>query len=125
MAFIWNINIFNLTDRRNENYVYSDTGRSNETIEKITPAPSKFKLKMFGGDLSIDEYRSSFNEQVTFDITLPPIIPISHNDITIGGTGIVTTIVIGIIITTAHLGGERKIIILTLESESNLEQIQR
>ena len=58
---------------------YNNT--SNETIEKITPAPSKFKLKMFGGDLSIDEYRSSFNEQVTFDITLPPIIPISHNDI--------------------------------------------
>ena len=28
------INLFNLTDRRNENFVYSDTGRSNETIEK-------------------------------------------------------------------------------------------
>ena len=28
------VNIFNLTDRRNENYVYSDTGTSNETIEK-------------------------------------------------------------------------------------------
>ena len=28
------VNIFNLTDRRNENYVYGDTGTSNETIEK-------------------------------------------------------------------------------------------
>ena len=34
----------------------------NETIEKITPAPSKFKLKMFGGCLSIEEYRELFNE---------------------------------------------------------------
>ena len=59
--------------------LYNNT--SKETVEKITPAPSKFKLKMFGGCLSIEEYRELFNEQVTFDINLPPIIPISHNDI--------------------------------------------
>ena len=28
------INVYNLTDRRNQNYVYADSGRSDETIEK-------------------------------------------------------------------------------------------
>jgi hypothetical protein len=28
------INVYNLTDRRNQNYVYADSGRPDETIEK-------------------------------------------------------------------------------------------
>jgi hypothetical protein len=28
------INVYNLTDRRNQNFVYADSGRSDETIEK-------------------------------------------------------------------------------------------
>ena len=44
--------------------------------EKIEIAPSRLLLKMFGGKLSIDEYRSS--KSSNYDIRIPPILPIKH-----------------------------------------------
>ena len=41
-------------------------------------APSKLTLKLFGGYLTIDEYRKNFNENKIHDIILQPIIPINH-----------------------------------------------
>ena len=41
-------------------------------------APSKLYLEMFGGNLTIDEYRESFNKNDYHDIELQPIIPINH-----------------------------------------------
>ena len=42
-------------------------------------APNKLLLKKFGGDLEIDEYRKK-NTKDIYDIYLPPIIPINHNN---------------------------------------------
>ena len=36
-------------------------------------APSKLYLEMFGGNLTIDEYRESFNKNDYHDIELQPI----------------------------------------------------
>ena len=44
--------------------------------EKIEIAPHRLLLKIFGGNLSIDEYRS--NNSNNYDIRIPPILPIKH-----------------------------------------------
>ena len=49
-----------------------------EKETKINPAPNKLSLKLFGGNLSIDEYRDNFNKSNIHDIKLPPILPIKH-----------------------------------------------
>ena len=50
----------------------------NKTEKSIQPAPNKLVLKLFGGDLTIDEYRNSFSKPNIHDIKLPPILPIKH-----------------------------------------------
>ena len=50
----------------------------NNSENKINPAQNKLSLKLFGGDLSINEYRSSFKKSNIHDIKLPPILPIKH-----------------------------------------------
>ena len=45
----------------------------------IEIAPNKLLLKIFGGDLTIEEYRGNFkNSNNIQDIKIPPILPISH-----------------------------------------------
>ena len=51
----------------------------NKDITKIEMAPSKLHLKSFGGDLTIEDYRSKFKKNSLYDIQIPPIIPINHN----------------------------------------------
>ncbi len=59
------------------NFYYNYT---NNTIgEKINIAPKRLTLKMFGGNLDIDEYRSSFKTNSIFNVQIPPIYPINHN----------------------------------------------
>ena len=45
--------------------------------DKINMAPNKLVLKIFGGNLSINEYRKSFNS--IYYITSPLIIPVTNN----------------------------------------------
>ena len=47
---------------------------------KISPAPSKLTLKKFGGNLDIEEYRKSSNNNQYYNVYLPPIIPISQEE---------------------------------------------
>ena len=47
-------------------------------IEKVEIAPSRLVLQIFGGTLTIDQYRSNFNKKDTYDLRIPPIIPIKH-----------------------------------------------
>lgn len=68
---------------KNDNYeitslinLYNNIINKKET--KINPAPNKLSLKLFGGNLSIDEYRDNFNKSNIHDIKLPPILPIKH-----------------------------------------------
>ena len=44
--------------------------------ERVEIAPHRLLLKSFGGDLTIDEYRS--NTSNNYDIRIPPILPIKH-----------------------------------------------
>jgi len=55
----------------------------NSKGKQVEPAPSRFVLKMFGGDLTIDEYRSHFSNNISYDTLLPPIVPICHTNIKI------------------------------------------
>ena len=50
----------------------------NKTEDSVRPAPNKLVLKIFGGNLKIDEYRDDFNKPNIHDIKLPPILPIKH-----------------------------------------------
>ena len=51
----------------------------NNTIDQsINIAPSKLVIDVFGGNQTIDEYRSSFKTNSIFNVNLPPIIPINH-----------------------------------------------
>jgi len=54
---------------------------NNEIGKRVSPAPSRYILKMFGGDLTIDEYRDMFSENISYDTLLPPIVPICHTNI--------------------------------------------
>tara|TARA_Y100000590_G_C15739353_1_gene1019703 strand:- start:2256 stop:2933 length:678 start_codon:yes stop_codon:yes gene_type:complete len=44
--------------------------------EKIKLSPNRLLLKMFGGHLSIEEFRNE--KKNTYDITIPPILPLKH-----------------------------------------------
>ena len=48
--------------------------------EPVTIAPNKLLLKTFGGNLTIEEYREKFKNNDLYDIKLPPILPIKHNN---------------------------------------------
>ena len=54
---------------------YIQTGNN----ESIRPSPNKLLLDIFGGNLTIDEYRSSFNSLHHYNIEIPPIIHLNHN----------------------------------------------
>lgn len=45
--------------------------------EKIEMAPNKLLLKIFGGNLTIDEYRSK--NKINYEVRIPPILPINHS----------------------------------------------
>jgi hypothetical protein len=49
--------------------------------KKVSPAPNKLLLNVFGGTMGIDEYRSKFNSCNIYDIYQPPIIPIKYNTV--------------------------------------------
>lgn len=42
---------------------------------KLKPSPSRFTLKKFGGNLSIEEFRDSFNNEKKFEIMIAPMVP--------------------------------------------------
>ena len=44
--------------------------------EQVKIAPHRLLLKIFGGNLTIDEYRT--NKTSNYDIRIPPILPIKH-----------------------------------------------
>lgn len=51
----------------------------NNTInESVSISPDRRLMKKFGGKLSNEEYYNN-NEHETYDITLPPVIPVNHN----------------------------------------------
>jgi len=52
------------------NYLY------NNTNDKIYPAPSRLVLTMFGGELSIEQFRNITDKKYNANILLPPLISI-------------------------------------------------
>ena len=47
-------------------------------INIIRPAPSKYLLKMFGGNLTIEEFREAhINSDKTYVLNIPPMISIN------------------------------------------------
>lgn len=46
--------------------------------EKVNVAPNKLLLNIFGGPLTIEEYRKGFTNKNIHDIKIPPILPIKH-----------------------------------------------
>jgi hypothetical protein len=49
-------------------------------INYIRPSPSKYLLKMFGGSLSIDEFRKCHdNNEKTYILNIPPMISLNTN----------------------------------------------
>jgi hypothetical protein len=59
--------------------LFNNKLRDDGSVENIEIAPNKLLLKMFGGSLTIDEYRSNFKNNNIHDIKIPPILPISHS----------------------------------------------
>ncbi len=59
------------------NYYYNYI--NNTVGKKVTIAPQKNVLKTFGGDLSIEEYRNTFNTNEFYNVNIPPIYPINHS----------------------------------------------
>lgn len=53
---------------------------NNKTTKKeiVNVAPNKLLLKIFGGPLTIEEYRGNFENKNIHDIKIPPILPIKH-----------------------------------------------
>ena len=47
--------------------------------KKVKIAPNRLSLKKFGGDIEIDDYLSKSTED-SYDIYLPPIIPINYKN---------------------------------------------
>lgn len=63
------INLFNNNEIHKTNYINS---LIKLTTDKLIPAPPKELLKKFGGVLTIDEYRQSFNGDIIFNIISYP-----------------------------------------------------
>jgi len=59
------------------NYLYTkltaDTDIINSETNKLKPAPSKYTLKMFGGELSIEEFRNASNENKVYKMIEYPM----------------------------------------------------
>ena len=49
----------------------------NNSVNKIRIAPNKLVLNIFGGDMTIDDYRNNNSE--IYDIKLPIVIPVNYN----------------------------------------------
>ena len=49
----------------------------NKSNKKIKCAPNKLILDIFGGPLTIDEYRESFNTNDNYNVTIPPIVQLN------------------------------------------------
>jgi len=50
-------------------------------INTIRPAPSKYLLKMFGGNLSIEEFREAhINNDKTYILNIPPMISVNSTN---------------------------------------------
>ena len=49
----------------------------NNSSKKIKCAPHKLTLNIFGGPLTIEEYRKSFNTSEYYNITIPPIVQLN------------------------------------------------
>jgi hypothetical protein len=47
--------------------------------EKIEMAPNRILLNTFGGNLTIEEYRSKNISYLNYDLKIPPILPINHS----------------------------------------------
>jgi len=54
---------------------------SNSIGHKVTPAPNKLLLDVFGGSMSIEDYRSKFNTSNIYDVYQPPIVPIKCSSV--------------------------------------------
>lgn len=50
----------------------------NNTKEKINIPQSRLNLKVFGGNLTIEEYRKNFKKKSLYDLVIPPFIPVNH-----------------------------------------------
>ena len=55
--------------------LYNNT--MNNSVNKIRIAPNKLLLNIFGGDMTIDDYRN--NNSDIYDLKLPIIIPVNYN----------------------------------------------
>jgi len=64
---------------------------NNTKGKTVSTAPPKLRLKNFGGDLTIDEYRETFKKDNLSEIYLPPIIPLKYEAIVIENTSLVET----------------------------------
>ena len=77
----------------NLDYIYADD-KSNKTqllellcsiecnhqyLNKIKPSAPRLSLKLFGGLLSIEDYRANFNQHTEFHIFKYPLVPIIYN----------------------------------------------
>tara|TARA_B110000285_G_scaffold226954_1_gene287458 strand:+ start:346 stop:1164 length:819 start_codon:yes stop_codon:yes gene_type:complete len=49
----------------------------NKKIENVKCAPHRLSLNIFGGSLTIEEYRKSFKNQDYYNITIPPIVQLN------------------------------------------------
>jgi len=59
-------------------------GKKYGIIEYIRPAPSRYLLRMFNGNLSIEEFRAlHMNNETTYVLNIPPMIslPISYESV--------------------------------------------
>ena len=59
-----------------ERYSYINYLYNNDTNEKIYPAPSRLVLTIFGGELSIEQFRNITEKKYNGNILLPPLISI-------------------------------------------------
>jgi hypothetical protein len=50
----------------------------NPLNEPIRMSPKRMILKLFGGDKTIEEYRSNFNKNTTYHVFKSPLVPISY-----------------------------------------------
>ena len=49
----------------------------NKSNKNVKCAPHRLALDMFGGPLSIDKYRETFNNQDFYNVTIPPIVQLN------------------------------------------------
>jgi len=59
-----------------ERYSYINYLYNNDITEKIYPAPSRLVLTIFGGELSIEQFRNITEKKYNGNILLPPLISI-------------------------------------------------